>query len=257
MVTRHGPGLRSPRRGAFTLVEVLVVIAIIVLLVSLTVGATIYYMSTAQETHAQTTLKKLDTGLLQQWKAVIDTAQDEWRAATTASLQGNSRSAVIAAAGGDATKAQQLWILLRLQQEFPTTYKEAQNPTTISGITVPAKAAYVKALPNNAGSAANLATGPEESSACLLVALSVGRRGMVFNVEDAVGVSAIRTLTIPASNGTAQVRVLSDIYQTPLGFTRGSNGLSPEITSAGKDQAWNTGDDLSSVRLRATGQRGD
>jgi prepilin-type N-terminal cleavage/methylation domain-containing protein len=255
MVTRHRPGLRSPRRGGFTLVELIVVIAIIVLLVSLTVGATVYFMNTAQETHAQATLKKLDTGLLQQWKAAIDTAQDEWRSGSNAAFPPSApRATVLAAAGNDPAKGQQLWTALRLAQEFPTSYKEAQSGTPqISGVSLPPKHAYQVLFGNNV-------SGPEESSACLLAALSQGRRGMVFNVEDAVGVSSIRT--IPGSNG-GQVRVLVDIYGTPLGFTRGNTPgappwtWQPEILSAGKDQNWGTGDDISSVRLRTTGQRGD
>jgi hypothetical protein len=235
-----------------------VVIAIIVLLVSLTVAATIRFMGTAQETAVNATLKKLDTGMLQQWKAAIDQAQEEWRSGTNAAFPPTvPRSTVLSAAGGDPSKGQQLWVALRLAQEFPVNYKEAQSGTpAISGISLPPKHAYQVLFANNV-------SGPEESSACLLAALAQGRRGMVFNVEDAVGVSSIRNLPVPTSNGgTTQVRVLVDIYGTPLGFTRGSNGQSPEIMSAGKDQTWGTppgsgGDDTSSVRLRTTGQRGD
>ena len=257
MVARYGPVRRSLRRGGFTFVELLVVITIILVLVSLVVGAALYFMNTGTETNAQATLKKLDTGLLQQWKAVIDTAQDEWRSGTTTAIPSNVRSQVLSSpqVAGDPSKGQQLWVALRLAQEFPINYKEAQTGTpSISGVSLPAKQTYQLLFANNV-------SGPEESSACLLAALSQGRRGMVFNVEDAVGVNAIRTITVSTSKGPASVRVLIDIWGTPLGFTRGTltGNLTwqPEIQSAGKDQKWGTGDDLSSVRLRQTGQRGD
>jgi prepilin-type N-terminal cleavage/methylation domain-containing protein len=254
MVTRQS---RAPRRG-FTLVELLVVIAIIAILASLAVGATIYFLNTGTDINVQNTLRKLDTGLMQEWKAVKDTAEDEWRTGTTTSLQGNTRAGVMQAVNGDPTKAQQLWIALRLAQEFPVSYQEAQTSTpTISGLSLPAKQAYKNQFANNVA-------GPEESSACLLAALTVARRGVVFHAEDAVGVNAIRTQTVPKSGGgTTQVQVLIDIYQTPLGFTRGGTPAAapfawqPDIQSAGRDQKCNTGDDVSSARLRQTGQRGD
>jgi prepilin-type N-terminal cleavage/methylation domain-containing protein len=245
MRTGHAAGPAARRRG-HTVVEVLVVVALLAVLAALTAGAVLYARNRGPETATAATLKKLDTGLLQQWQAVIDSAQAEYRQRTQASLQGNPPATLLRAAGGDPDAARKLWVALRLKQEFPTTYSEATAATTYAGngavVTLPAKSDYARAL-------GGPAPGPEESSACLFAALALARRGMVFHAEEALGAGSIRTV-----NGRP---CFVDAWGAPLAFVRHDDTLDPEILSAGGDGRLGSGDDVSSLRLRPTGRRGD
>jgi prepilin-type N-terminal cleavage/methylation domain-containing protein len=241
----------AARRGGFTLIELLVVIFLIAILMSLLAGAVIYVMSTSQSRANEANLKKLDTGLMQQWKAVVDQAEEEWR---SGSLQGYTRANILALPliNGDPTKGQQAWVAARFAQEFPQNYKEVWSPTATTIVLQP-KSAYQKALGGT-----QLNPGPEEGGTILLVTLSEGRRGMVFKVEEAVGTTSIRTNYATDKNGkSVTVKTLVDIYGTPLSFVRSGTPGSPEIISAGPDKIPGNGDDVSSARLRPTGQRGD
>src|SRR5207249_3350986 len=86
-------------------------------------------------------------------------------------------------AGGNDLRARVIWKKLRLKQEFPTTFAEAQAPWQASN---PA----FNLVPNTdlqpmyGQSLQSAAPGAGESSACLLLALQKGRGGVRLNPDD-------------------------------------------------------------------------
>src|SRR5262249_5249089 len=156
---------RKVFRSGFTLIELLVVILIISILVALTASAVAQVMMSQQVRATETTLQKLASGLDQQWQAEIDQAKDEYR---TGQVDAN----LATAAGGNPDVARNLWIMLRLQQEFPTTFAAARSPTTYTAnnvtVTLQPRPAYVRAVQ---GLNPNPALPTWESSVCLVMAL--------------------------------------------------------------------------------------
>src|SRR4051812_6925006 len=65
------------RRPGFTLIELLVVIAIISLLMAITVSAVFRLRQSSAEKNTVTTVRKIDIGFMQQWKAALDTIRKE------------------------------------------------------------------------------------------------------------------------------------------------------------------------------------
>jgi hypothetical protein len=221
--------------------EMLVTIAIIIVVAALTLGAILGVMTSQNSKAAEETLDKLGSLLEHQWKAVIDDARKEYQ-------QGPPPPGLLAAANNNTDTAQKLWTQLRLQQEFPTSFSEATSPITDPSkqVTLQPKSYYVRAL--TGVSTAN--TPPTwQSSVCLYLALAQTRRGMKGRVEESLGQAPIQTV-----NG---MQVFVDPWGTPIGYRRINNGLNPEVFSAGPNRIAGDNDDLSSVRLRQAGARGD
>jgi prepilin-type N-terminal cleavage/methylation domain-containing protein len=246
------PRSRLVRRPGFTLIEMLIVVAIIGILVALTAGAVMQVMATQQDHATEATLEKLDNALDHQWKAVIDAAKDEWRKSQPVSgLQGN----LMTWAGNSPDQAKAGYVQLRLMQEFPVNLTEATVGVSLPpqngvnpGPSLPAKASYVKAL-------AGVPTGQgvyNESAVCFFLAMSQSHRGMVNSLEEATGQSANRPL---ATMNNKSVYV--DSWSNPIWLERGTNNQFPVLKSAGRNKVPGDSDDLSSGALRATGSRGD
>jgi prepilin-type N-terminal cleavage/methylation domain-containing protein len=202
--------LSAPRASGFTLIEMLVVLAIAGILVSLTAAAAFQVMVYQRVSNTETLIRSLDKALQQQWKAVILRANTE-----------NIPASVMTLAGGDQRRARVIWIKLRLKQEFPMNFHEALQPNQaaggvaiIPGADLPALPAYKAAYHNayqaalaNAGLSTALADrvadppqNPEsgnvpsppatqgaplvgESCALLLMALQQGREGALFSTD--------------------------------------------------------------------------
>jgi prepilin-type N-terminal cleavage/methylation domain-containing protein len=110
----------TTRRG-FTLVELLIVLAILGLLMSLTAGAAILVMGYQRQSNTETTIRTLYTALDHQWKAVVEAADRETipSSVVTMATAGNFN---------DAKRAKVIWKKLRLRQAFPMNYTEALYP---------------------------------------------------------------------------------------------------------------------------------
>src|SRR6516225_5863841 len=100
---------RAPRAG-FTLVEMMVVIAIIAVLAGLSAAAYFKWIDIKSQDTTETNLRRVDELLKRQMKAIVD------KAGSNAEVIPQS---VLTMAGGDRRRARVIWIKLRLKQEFP------------------------------------------------------------------------------------------------------------------------------------------
>jgi prepilin-type N-terminal cleavage/methylation domain-containing protein len=243
------------RRG-FTLIELLIVIAIIAVLAALAMAVVGAVATNQQIKGTNQTLQKLSTILNQQWKAVIDQAKDEIRTGQT-----NNQQFLALTQNWKPDDTKNLWIQLRLAQEFPTSFTEAKTGVTYQSVSLSAKPYYRQALRGVS------ATGqPFESSACLFLALSPGRRGMVGSIEESVAASSIRSVTQQGDTGSA--KVLVDFWGTPIAYVRGNEyNISPTppdpnkypvLISSGPNMTFENGggDDITSLVVNISGARG-
>ncbi|HKI32111.1 MAG TPA: prepilin-type N-terminal cleavage/methylation domain-containing protein, partial [Gemmataceae bacterium] len=166
---------RTSARCGFTLIELLIVVTIILVLVSLSVAGVMKVLNLQQRRNTEQTVSKLDKGLAQQWKAVIDTAKTEQVNPIAQGLAGND------ALGNN--RARVIHILMCLRREFPTNFTEATQTLNWPGVgSFAPNPAYVRAL--SGASAASLGRPPEDqSSACLYLALKQRRRGIDFDPD--------------------------------------------------------------------------
>src|SRR5262245_547089 len=114
--------LRQPpsvRRRALTLVEMMLVIAIIAILISLATAAGFRVIRSQDNKVTDTTLTKLHSELDQQIKQVIDQAKEEFKNGKVPSQLWSHGSVQ-----NNQDKALELWIRLRLRQEFPKSFQE-------------------------------------------------------------------------------------------------------------------------------------
>lgn len=206
MKRTSGPAIR---RG-FTLIELLIVIAILGILASLTAGALMRYKAVQQKLNTDLTLAKLDRILHNQWEAVISQAQKE-----------AIPDEVMSAAGNDGRLARVMYIKLRLQQEFPMSYKEVNsgNPSFPS---IKPKGSYQQTLsvgpppsmPDLHPVQKPAANFNIESSICLYMALSVDRGGSGTNLDMILSSREIGT------EPRSKLKFFTDDYGRPLAFYR-------------------------------------
>jgi prepilin-type N-terminal cleavage/methylation domain-containing protein len=227
--------MRAGRRGGFTLLELLVVLAIITLLVALTAGAVLRYTGTQQGSNTNTTLSKLTLFSRRQWNTLSEQAFRESIPSTAAI------SYVQQIAGTDPARMQVVWVKLRQRQAYPRSFDEALNVgasalPTLGGVSPPGElnplatySTYLNGL-GITGSNANMAA--YESSACLLMALQRTVGGGGLNPDD-LGVGAVRDFPAYSTAGTttgSNVKALVDGWGSPLAFFRtptGSTELNP------------------------------
>ena len=158
---------RDLRRRAFTLTEILVVIAIIGLLSSLAAWGVFAMIGNTQRNTTNATMRVVNKMLQDRWTAVIADSRKEPASPAVVNLAGG---AVLDPTG---ERAKVIWTKVRLVEAFPVLYAEvaAANAGSVVNLYIPANrrkpyfAKYQQAL-------SGLTAGtPGESSACLLLAL--------------------------------------------------------------------------------------
>ncbi len=203
-------------RGAFTLIELLIVLALLATLVALASGAVIRVMESQTRSNTQTALTKVQTALNSQWSRY----KDQFWKEDAARLYPAQWAAVYAIAGNDPARARVIWVKLRLKQAFPISFAEALSPIVLAtGVQLNPLPTYVNALGQSGITAAD--SGLCESGACLLLALQQSPSGGGVKLEDLGVSSSIKTFT--TLNGK-QVSALADGWGTPLLFCRWPTG---------------------------------
>jgi prepilin-type N-terminal cleavage/methylation domain-containing protein len=217
---------RGGARGGFTLVEMLVVIAIIAILASLLAAGAFQAISVRRSGNTELLIKKIDNVLTRQWQYVVNQAAAQ---PIDALLNpGNTPSGpylgLLAMAGGDPKRARVIWIKFRLKQEFPMNFTEALSPTAsqyvrFGGVpylppdhplTQP-KAVYLRAI-QGATAPPVAPAASSENSAMLLLAVSQARGGISLSADDlGSGTTNI------ASSGLPQI---VDAWDRPIVFWR-------------------------------------
>ena len=191
-------------RVAFTLMEMLVVIAIIGILAALITGAVFMAMGSQQGSNTETGIRTIQKVFEQQWRAVLDKADKE-----------DVPAGVLTLAGGSPKRARVIWKKLRLKQEFPMSYDEAKQPSFgggvyVSAVDLPAKKVYLTAIGSRSG------TGPAINAACLLLSLQQNRGGVVLSTDDIKG--------LVEDTNTDGILELIDGWRNPMLFYRTPTG---------------------------------
>ena len=228
---------RRDRRPSFTLVEMLVVIAIIAVLVSLTAAAVFRLIFTQQSANTKSELSRLEGELVKQYRAAADKFRDPKREPLPpppgSPLAGAYNYVLTSMANNDPNVARVIWVKLRLKQTFPNNINEALNPAPM-----PPLSTYSNQL-SLLGYTTNNTTAPQpwESSACLLMALQRGEDGGGVTPEVLGPSSFIHNF--PAPTGT--IPALVDGWGNPLRFCRWPVG-SPVLNPNGQPQAGDNND---------------
>jgi prepilin-type N-terminal cleavage/methylation domain-containing protein len=204
----HRPTDKMARHG-FTMMELLIVIAIIAVLLALGVGAAYKAVDAQRTATTEDLLRNVDKTMHTHWSAVVADAKKETPSAS-----------VLALAGGNEARAQVLWIKLRLAEAFPQSYAEVKLAIAGQGIygTGPAgpwiepdKRRYMATYYNSIKLAA-AGKPATESSACMVVALKVNRNGAALDVGNLAN-----SLVDTDNDG---LKELVDAWGNPLSFVR-------------------------------------
>ncbi len=202
--------IRRPLRRGFTLIELIVVIAIIVVLMSLVVGGVMKILVLQQNKNTKDEVMKLEAARANAYTRVLDTAKNE-SPYQQAQVWSNNNTQL----------AQVLHIKLRLQQEFPQSFAEVLTPSPLA---YPPKPSYVRAL-QTAQPAIHSAY--EQSSILLYLSLKESRRGGEFDPDTSLSAQQLRSTP-------DNLKVIVDAFGNPIIFIRwpAAPNLDPTISSA-------------------------
>lgn len=221
------PNKTGRSRASFTLIEVLVVVAIITILMALTAAAIMAVNKQAVNKATQGIIGKLGPALDKVYRAVAAQATSE----TIPPPALNAFMALSTDSTGkpNAARARVFWVKARLKQAFPQNIAEAFQPVQIppipkllpAGFTMPGLPGYISFLSSKGvGSPAAVGTWPQQaqqaqSAICLLMVLQRNVSGVGLTA-DVLAPSNI--MEFPIASGT--IPGLVDAYNTPLIYCR-------------------------------------
>jgi prepilin-type N-terminal cleavage/methylation domain-containing protein len=176
--------LRNARRPSFTLIEILIVIAIIAVLIAIAVGA--YYRT------AQVAQRKATESFLSTLDSAYKKAEDKiLRDCRVSAIPANIQAMAINQGEDQTTQQNRAMVLYQkftMRQEFPMSFYEALNPSPLGP-----KRTYVDKLAKAGVTAATVAAtdtvGPWESAICLEMALEESRGG-ITQITSTLGAGA-------------------------------------------------------------------
>jgi len=231
----------TAQRGAFTMIELLVVITIIVALMALMASAALKLIEVQQTTNTQSTLDRVQSQLTRAWSKVKDEAYKETIPPAIYTAIQSSLTMPDANAPG---RIRVIYVKLKLRAAFPMNFSEAlnlpyTNPTlgamgynpVVGQSPVPALPGYVSFLSNLGITGSTGAS--YESSACLLMALQRGASGAGINPDDLTTGGAAGSVVTPSGNN---LPYLNDAWGRPIFFSRAPTGslyLNPAGAMAG------------------------
>lgn len=198
----------TTRRRGVSLIEMLVVIALIGLLSAISAGAVFRLRSVQDQNNAEGTLSKVHSNLQTRWSAVLDQAKKDVPQALIDGL-----------AEGDKDRAIAIWSYAKLQNEFPENFVEAKRTITLNGVALKPR----KAFETIANDPANSSLSTDQQSAVLICAaiLSTGNSG------NAMASDGIQNQTMPILGGNSGSNCFKDSWGSPIVFRR--HGKSSEI----------------------------
>lgn len=196
---------RSPRRGGFTMVEILASIAIIALLAAITAAGVVRVRSAQMARNTENTVTKLQVALDQAWKATIEKAQDKK----------NIPDPIKKGCGNDVDLAAAVYGYMLTRWEFPNTLAESTASVTFNDGSGNTFTLQPRASTKLSSSGAN----KQEEAAGLLYLILSGKNtgGSTFAAADGMqGAEGV--------DSTNQFKIYKDAWGTPITFIRYASG---------------------------------